>query len=118
MCSTCQRIMSDANISEATGFELQDIRTQKITETQLEDLQKMTGSYEALFSRRALLYKELGLKDKKLTEQDYKNYILQHDTFLKRPVVIVGERIFVGSDKKNVESLIYELKIQGRSSNR
>ena len=72
-------------------------------------MQKLAGSYEALFSRRALKYKELGLKDKKLTEQDYKNYILEHDTFLKRPVVIIGSKIFIGSEKKNIEALKIEL---------
>ena len=65
----------------------------------------MTGSYEALFSRRAMKYKELGLKDKKLEEKDYRKYILDEYTFLKRPVVILPGKIFVGSEKKNLEAL-------------
>ncbi len=97
--------MEDAGISAQSGFQLQDIRTEKITPQQLSEMKQLAGSYEALFSRRALLYKELGLKDKKLTESDYRDYILKQDTFLKRPVVIVGDRIFIGSEKKNVEAL-------------
>jgi len=97
--------MKDTNISEKTGFELQDIRTQPMTSAQLDEMKKLAGSFESLFSRRALKYKELGLKDKALTEQDYKNYILEHDTFLKRPVVILGDKIFIGSEKKNVAAL-------------
>lgn len=97
--------MKELNINEQTGFELQDIRTQKITSAQMDEMKSLSGSYESLFSRRALKYKELGLKDKKLTEQDYRNYILEHDTFLKRPVVIIGDKIFIGSEKKNVEAL-------------
>jgi arsenate reductase len=104
-CSTCADIMKDADISESTGFELQDIRTEKITPVQIDQMKKLAGSYEALFSRRALKYKELGLKDKKLTDNDYKNYILEHDTFLKRPVVILDDDIFIGSEKKNVAAL-------------
>ena len=104
-CSTCQAIMKDANISAETGFILQDIRTEPITPGQIDEMQQLAGTYEALFSRRALKYKELGLKDKKLTEADYRNYILEHDTFLKRPVVIIGDKIFIGSEKKNVEAL-------------
>jgi arsenate reductase len=50
-------------------------------------------------------YKEWGLKDKKLTEKDYRNYILNEYTFLKRPVVIVNDKIFIGSEKKNVAAL-------------
>ena len=84
---------------------MQDIKTNPITAAQLEEMKKMAGSYEALFSRRAMKYKEWGLKNKQLTEKDYRNYILKEYTFLKRPVVIVNDKIFVGSEKKNVEAL-------------
>ena len=84
---------------------MQDIKTEKITAAQLDEMKKMAGSYEALFSRRAMKYKELGLKDKQLTEKDYRNYILEEYTFLKRPVTIVNDKIFVGSEKKTVEAL-------------
>jgi arsenate reductase len=104
-CSTCAAIMKETGINSASGFEMQDIKTNKITAKQLEEMKKLAGSYEALFSRRALKYKELGLKDKQLTEKDYRNYILEEYTFLKRPVVIMGDKIFIGSEKKNVELL-------------
>lgn len=84
---------------------MQDIKFEKITPAQLEEMKKMAGSYEALFSRRAMKYKELGLKDKKLEEKDYRKYILEEYTFLKRPVVILNDKIFVGSEKKTVEAL-------------
>ena len=103
-CSTSAAIIKDSGIT-AKEFDMQDIKTEKITPKQLEEMKKMAGSYEALFSRRALKYKEFGLKDKKLTEQDYRNYILDEYTFLKRPVVIINDKIFIGSEKKNVEML-------------
>lgn len=84
---------------------MQDIKFEKITPAQLEEMKKMTGSYEALFSRRALKYKALGLKDKQLGEKDYRKYILDEYTFLKRPVVIINDKIFVGSEKKTVAAL-------------
>jgi len=103
-CSTCAAIIKDTQV-EQKGFALQDIKTQKITATQLDEMKKMAGSYEALFSRRAMKYKELGLKDKLLTEKDYRNYILEEYTFLKRPVTIIDNKIFIGSEKKMVEAL-------------
>lgn len=87
------------------GFVLQDIKFEKITPAQLDEMKKMAGSYESLFSRRALKYKALGLKDKKLEEKDYRNYILEEYTFLKRPVVIINDKIFAGSEKKTLEAL-------------
>lgn len=103
-CTTCQAIIKETG-ADIAGVEFQNIREEKITKKQLEEMKKLAGSYEALFSRRALKYKELGLKDKQLTEDDYKNYILEEDTFLKRPVTIVNEQIFIGNDKKTVEAL-------------
>lgn len=103
-CTTCQAIIKETK-ADKKEIVLQDIKTEKITATQLDEMKKMAGSYEALFSRRAIKYKELGLKDKKLTEQGYRNYILDEYTFLKRPVTILGNRIFIGNDKKTVQQL-------------
>jgi arsenate reductase len=88
------------------GYDYQNIKEEKITAAQLEEMKDMIGSYEALFSRRALKYKAMGLKDKKLTEKDYRDLILQEYTFLKRPVVISGKKIFSGSEKKTVSEVI------------
>lgn len=103
-CTTCQAIIKETRIDKK-GFDMQDIKFEKITPAQLEEMKSMAGSYEALFSRRAMKYKELGLKDRKLEEKDYRQFILDEYTFLKRPVVIIGDSIFVGSEKKTVEAL-------------
>lgn len=108
-CTTCQAIIKETAIDKK-GFEMQDIRTEKITPKQLDEMRKMAGSYEALFSRRAIKYKELGLKYKPLEEKDFRNYILKEDTFLKRPVVIMDDKIFIGSERKNIEALKNALK--------
>src|SRR5688572_27218047 len=103
-CTTCQGIIGATQIDKK-GFALQDIKFEKITPAQLDQMKDMAGSYETLFSRRALKYKEWKLKDKKLTEEDYRKLILDEYTFLKRPVVIKGKQIFIGSEKKTVEAL-------------
>ncbi len=84
-CDTCKRIISDLGLKEKK-FIFQDIKTEKITASQLEEMKKHTGSYEALFSRIARKYKELALGSKQLTEADYKKYILEEYTFLKHKV--------------------------------
>jgi arsenate reductase len=94
-CSTCRKIIKEAKL-ENKGFVFQNIKTDQITAAQLDEMKKRIGSYEALFSRRSMKYKSMGLKDKELAEKDYRNLILQDYTFLKRPVVISGKKIFVG----------------------
>ncbi|WP_339707622.1 ArsC/Spx/MgsR family protein [uncultured Kriegella sp.] len=101
-CSTCQRIIKELQPLE--GFILQDIKKERITVAQLEEMQKLSGSYEALFSRRAMLYKERNLKEKQLSETDYKDLILDHYTFLKRPVIVVDNQIFIGNSKNVVSA--------------
>ncbi len=103
-CSTCQRVVSETGLEEK-GFQIQDIRSEKITAEQLDEMKRLSGSYESLFSRRAMKYQSMGLKDKFLAEQDYRSLILEEYTFLKRPVVVTDGRIFVGSDKANVQAL-------------
>jgi len=103
-CTTSQAIIKETKIDKK-GFEMQDIKFEKITPPQLDEMKKITGSYESLFSRRAMKYKEWKLKEKKLGEKDYRQYILDEYTFLKRPVVIIDDKIFVGSEKKTVEAL-------------
>ena len=92
--------MNDVEIPST--FEKQDIKTEEVSEKQLEELYALTKSYEELFSRRAKLYKERDLKSKNLQEEDYRNLILEHYTFLKRPVIVNNEEIFIGSSPKTV----------------
>ncbi|MCK7589688.1 hypothetical protein M0G43_03805 [Subsaxibacter sp. CAU 1640] len=101
-CSTCIRILKSLNLPK--DFILQDIKEEEITVKQLEELHQLSGSYEALFSKRAILYKEMGLKDQNLTEKDFKHYILKHYTFLSRPVIVFGNQIFIGNSAKTVEA--------------
>ena len=101
-CSTCARIMKELKVNKYP-FRLQDIKTEPITPAQIDAMHKLAGSYEALFSRVALKYKTLDPKPS--AEKEYRKLILEEYTFLKRPVAIIGDRIFVGNSKKNVEEL-------------
>ena len=103
-CSTSKRIISELDLRNK-DFTFQDIKTESITEDQLQQMYELAGSYEALFSKNARKYKELDLKNKSLTEADYKDFILKEYTFLKRPVVIIDQQIFIGSSKANDKSL-------------
>jgi arsenate reductase len=108
-CSTCARILKETGL-EKKGFEMQDIKTEKITPAQIDEMAKLAGGFEPLFSRVALKYRALGLNEKKLTEKDYRKYILEEYTFLKRPVVIAGNKIFIGNSKANVEAMKKEIE--------
>ena len=94
------RIIKELNLT--SDFIFQDIKEKQVTVDQLEEMHELSGSYEALFSKRAKLYKEMDLKNQSLNERDYKHYILEHYTFLKRPVLIIDQSIFIGNSPKNI----------------
>ncbi|MEQ8906337.1 ArsC/Spx/MgsR family protein [Ekhidna sp.] len=103
-CTTCKRIMGDLG-ELISDFDMQDIKTDQMTFDQIDEMKKRAGSYESLFSRKAMKYRSMGLGDKNLSEADYRQLIQEEYTFLKRPVFIVADQIFVGNSKKVIESL-------------
>ena len=100
-CDTCKRILAQWNTD---GCTLQDIKTEPMTADQVDQMIALAGSSEALFSKRARKYKELGLKDKNLSEADIRQLIINEYTFLKRPVLVIDNQIFIGNSKKVVDA--------------
>jgi arsenate reductase len=100
-CNSCERVIDELKLKNKK-FIFQDLKTEPITEQQLEELKDKAGSYEALFSKIARKYRALGLHEKVLSENDYKNFILKEYTFLKRPVILIKDSIFIRSSKNTL----------------
>lgn len=101
-CGTCTTILKQFDLSD---WELREIKTSPLTEEELAEMFAKTNSYEALFSRRSTQIKARNIDLKTLTEKDFKNLLLDHYSFLKRPVFLTNTEIFIGNDKKNLEAL-------------
>jgi arsenate reductase len=101
-CGTCQRIIRDLKLVDR-GFTLRDIKLQPITPAELDVFREKAGSYLSLFSKRAIKYKTMGLKDRQLSEDDLRALILEDYTFLKRPVIVVGHEVFAGNEQKTLD---------------
>jgi arsenate reductase len=99
-CDTCRKIIK--SLPKDHDLVFHDIKQNPITIEELEEMYRLSGSYEALFSKKAQLYKSMDLKNKSLTETDYKKYILEHYTFLSRPVFIINEKIYIGNTQQNI----------------
>ena len=102
-CSTCKRILDEVELPE--NAELIDIKKNPVTESQLEELFQKTKSYEYLFNKRAQLYRKRELNKADLSEADFKDLLLEHYSFLKRPVFIDHQNIFVGNSKATINNL-------------
>jgi arsenate reductase len=106
-CSTCIRIMKEIGVDN--NWQLIDIKQQNIDEKTLEGIKAQKGTYESVFSKKAIKYKSMGLKDKNLKEEDFKQLILSEYTFLQRPVIKINEIYFVGNSKTKIAEVITEL---------
>ena len=102
-CSTCSRIIKELQLDDS--FVFQDIKHDKITTEQLQKMYELAGSYESLFSRKAMKFRSMGLNNKNLGEEDYKQLILDEYTFLKRPVILIADQIFIGNSKKVIDQV-------------
>lgn len=88
---------------DTSDYILQEIKTEPITVKQLDEIHSLTNNYEVLFSRRAKKYKQMDLKNQELTEKDFRQLILEEYTFLKRPVIVNNNEVYVGNTKKRVD---------------
>ena len=102
-CDTCRKIIK--SLPKDHNLVFHDIKQDPITVEELEQMRELSGSYEALFSKKAQLYKSMDLKNKSLTEDDFKKYILEHYTFLSRPVFIINGKIYIGNSQQNMHQV-------------
>jgi arsenate reductase len=102
-CNTCKRIIDDLQLEE-NDFLFQDIKSEPITADQLDQFYRETTSYEQLFNKRARKYHQMNLKNEDLDDKDYRDLILKEYTFLKRPVIQIGDQYFIGNSKKNIQA--------------
>ena len=79
----------------------------------LQNWKKCFNLLEAMklfLAKKAQLYKSLGLKNKNLQEADYKKYLLEHYTFLSRPVFIINGKIYIGNSQPSIHAVTQVLK--------
>ena len=102
-CNTCTRIIKEIKLD--SSFVFREIKSNPLTLKEIEMIHDLSKNYESIFNKGAKLFTEKKLKDVTLTELEYKNYILENYTFLKRPVIITDQKIFIGNSKKNILEL-------------
>lgn len=101
-CNTCKRILSSLNLE---GWQLQELKTEPLTPGDLEKMYQLAGSYKALFSKRSTQIKARGIEVAHLTEEDYRALLLDHYSFLKRPVFLTEDQIFIGNNVQTIAAV-------------
>jgi len=111
-CGTCKRILK--GVKEFGNVEIVDIKVDPLSADEIDGLATKAGSYESIFNKQSKKYREKGLAHKQLNEEDIRRYIIEEYTFLKRPIFIIDEMIFIGNSNKSVSSLMNYLNMKSK----
>ncbi|QQE80365.1 arsenate reductase family protein [Alicyclobacillus sp. SO9] len=98
-CSTCRKAFKDLE-EKGIETEFQDFVKTPPTKEQLREWAKrVDGGIEALANPRGTRYRELGLKGKSLTEEEWLDLLSQDGKLLRRPLLIGDDFFVVGYDQ-------------------
>ena len=102
-CTTCQKALRRLDYHRVESVEKRNIKDDPLNRDEVERLAQMLGGAENLFSRRSVKYRELGLKDKTLSENEMLDLMANEYTFLKRPVIVAGNTVIAGFFEKEYD---------------
>ena len=102
-CTTCQKALRRLDYHRVSNVKKRNIKEEPLNREEIENLAKMLGGAENLFSRRSVLYRELGLKDKTLTDAEMLDLMAGEYTFLKRPILVVVGTAIAGFFEKEYD---------------
>jgi arsenate reductase (glutaredoxin) len=83
-----------------------NLKEEPLSQAEVRALAAKVGSPDALFSRRALKYRAMGLHERELSEDDLVRLMAEEYTFVTRPVIVRGDRATAGLVQKRVDELV------------
>jgi len=105
-CSTCQKAVRWLDRRGITITTFRDLKEKPLTRAEIENLAKMLGGSAELFSKRAVKYRELKLNEKTLSSQEMFELMTDEYTFLKRPILEIGNEAVAGFFEMSFESFL------------
>ena len=99
-CSTCQKARRYIERHGIKNFELRDIKENPLTSAEVENLAKMLGGADELFSRRAVKYREMKLGEREVSKTEMLDLMADEYTFLKRPILVMKGKAIAGYFEK------------------
>ena len=110
-CSTCQKAKVFLEEQGVSFTLVHDIKAIALSEAQVKRLVEAVGGVDALFSKRAMKFRQWGLHEKELSQDELLAYMVQEYTFIKRPVTILSNGdAFAGFAPKQMANYFESLK--------
>ncbi len=105
-CTTCQKAVAYLHEKGVPIRGFRDLKAQPLERAEVEDLARKVGGAEALFSKRAMKYRSMGLHEQTLSDDDLLRLMTEEYTFVTRPVIVRGDRATAGFSAKRVDALV------------
>ncbi len=86
-------------------YTFYDLKKEPLIREELEEFVHRIG-LDVLINRKGMKWRQLGLNDKNLSEEELFEQLLEHQTMMKRPVLIQDEAILVGYDEEAFEAFV------------
>ena len=105
-CTTCRKMVKLLK-EKGVDFERVNYFIEPLPREKMEDLIRRTGLPVREFLRtREKAYKELGLKDRSLSDQALLDALAQHPELLQRPILERGDRVILGRPVEKVLEIL------------
>jgi arsenate reductase (glutaredoxin) len=105
-CTTCQKAVAHLRAKGVEIRSFRDLKAAPLAPAEVRDLAAKVGGVDALFSRRAMKYRQMGLHERELSEDEMVKLMSDEYTFVTRPVIARGDRATAGFSQKRVDALI------------
>lgn len=103
-CDTIKKTRKWLNENEVE-FEFIDLKKEPLTVDEIKELEFKVG-LDVLINKRGTTYRNLGLKDKSLSDQDMIQTLQENQSMIKRPVLVLDEAVLVGYDEEAFKNFV------------
>lgn len=105
-CTTCQKAVAYLESKGVAVERFRNLKEQPLSQDEVRALAAKVGGVEALFSRRAMKYRALGLHEQQLSDDDLVRLMSEEYTFVTRPVIVRGDHATAGFSAKRIDALV------------
>lgn len=107
-CTTCQKAAEELKSKNVEVAAWRDMKSEPLSRREVERLAEKVGGASELFSKRARKYRALGLDKRELSDDEMLQLMSDEYTFIKRPVIVRGNRATAGWTSKTFACLFGE----------
>lgn len=86
-------------------YEFVDLKKEPLNREELHSLVQQIG-LDVLVNKRGMKWRQLGLKDENLSDDELFEVLLENQTMIKRPVLVQDQAIMVGYDEDSFEAFV------------